>query len=72
MTDQPPQIEQPAKTEQSFPPPSAPLTPAEQAAARKARNQRNIAIALGLVAFIVLVYVVTVLKMGGAVANRPL
>jgi hypothetical protein len=55
-----------------FPPPQKPLTPAEQAAAKAARNKRNIAIALGLVGFIILVYVVTVLKMGGAVANRPL
>ena len=46
MTDQPP------KTEQSFPPPQKPLTPAEQEAARVARNKRNIAIALGLVGFI--------------------
>ena len=61
MTDQP-----------QFPPPQKPLTPAEREAARVARNKRNIAIALGLVGFIILVYVVTVLKMGGAVANRPL
>jgi len=61
LTDQP-----------SFPEPRKPLTPAEQAAARAAQRKRNIAIALGLVGFIILVYVVTVLKMGGAVANRPL
>lgn len=66
MTDQPP------KSEQSYPTPQKPLTPAEQEAARVARNKRNIAIALGLVGFIILVYVVTVLKMGGAVASRPL
>ncbi len=63
MTDQP---------TPSFPEPPRPLTPAEQAAARAAQRKRNIAIALGLVGFIILVYVVTVLKMGGAVANRPL
>lgn len=61
MTDQP-----------QFPEPRKPLTPAEQAAAKAAQRKRNIAIALGLVGFIILVYVVTVLKMGGAVANRPL
>jgi hypothetical protein len=55
-----------------FPPPQKPLTPAELEAAKAARNKRNIAIALGLVGFIILVYVVTVLKMGGAVASRPL
>ncbi len=56
----------------SFPPPQKPLTPAEVEAARVAQRKRNIAIALGLVGFIILVYLVTVLKMGGAVANRPL
>lgn len=55
-----------------FPPPQTPRTPAEQQAAKAAQRKRNIAIALGLVGFIILVYVVTVLKMGGAVANRPL
>lgn len=62
MSDQPP----------SFPEPRKPLTPAEEEAARAAQRKRNIAIALGLVGFIILVYLVTVLKMGGAVANRPL
>ncbi len=64
MTDQP--------NPPSFPAPQKPLTPAERDAARAAQRKRNIAIALGLVGFIILVYVVTVLKMGGAVANRPL
>ncbi|WGM37921.1 hypothetical protein [Caulobacter sp. NIBR1757] len=66
MTDQPPEM--PA----SVPAPQKPMTPAERDAARAAQRKRNIAIALGLVGFIILVYVVTVLKMGGAVANRPL
>ncbi|HRD47475.1 MAG TPA: hypothetical protein PLF78_13445 [Caulobacter sp.] len=38
----------------------------------KARRGRNIALALGLVAFIVLVYGVTLIRMGGYVASRPL
>ena len=35
----------------------------------KQRKRRNIAIALGVVAFIVLVYLVTVLRMAGAAAG---
>jgi hypothetical protein len=42
---------------------------AEQA---KARNMRNIVLALGLVGFVILIFVVTLVKMGGNVANRPL
>lgn len=42
----------------------------ETEAAARARKGRNIAIALGLVAFVVLVYVVTVVRMGASVANR--
>jgi hypothetical protein len=41
-------------------------------AATRARRGRNIAIAIGLVGFVVLVYLVTVLRMGGNVINRPL
>jgi hypothetical protein len=44
------------------------LTPEEQ----KKRNQRNWALAAVLVAFVVLVFVVTVVKLGGNVANRTL
>ena len=62
MTDQPPPPEMPPR-----PPP-----PADPKAFAKARRNRNIAIALGLVGFIVLVYLVTVLRMGGYVAQRPL
>jgi hypothetical protein len=58
--------------QQQFPAPQKPLSPAEREAAKAAQRKRNIAIALGLVGFIILVYVVTVLKMGGAIANRPL
>jgi t-SNARE complex subunit (syntaxin) len=44
----------------------------EDEAARKARRGRNIAIALGLVAFVILVYIVTVVRMGASVIDRPL
>lgn len=36
-------------------------------AAKKARAGRNVAIALGLVAFVVLVFVVTLVRLGGNV-----
>jgi hypothetical protein len=36
----------------------------------KARRGRNIAIALGLVAFVVIVYVVSIVRMGGGVVER--
>jgi hypothetical protein len=36
----------------------------------KARRGRNIAIALGLVAFVVIVYVVSIVRMGGGVLER--
>jgi len=44
------------------------LTPEEE----RKRNQRNWAIAGILLAFVVLVFVVTVVKLGGNVAHRPL
>lgn len=44
----------------------------ESPEAAKARSRRNIAIALSLVAFVILVFLVTVTRMGGSVANRPL
>ena len=37
----------------------------------KARRGRNIAIALGLIVFVVLVFVVTIVKLGASVADRP-
>jgi len=52
--------------------PPAPPPPTDPAAIAKARRGRNIALALGLVAFIVLVYGVTLIRMGGYVASRPL
>ncbi|MDX6807314.1 hypothetical protein [Terrihabitans rhizophilus] len=36
------------------------------------RRQRNIAVALSLLALIVLFYVITIFKLGGAVAQRGL
>jgi hypothetical protein len=41
------------------------LTPEE-----KARNGRNIAIALALVAFVIIVFVTTVIRLGGNVVER--
>jgi hypothetical protein len=37
----------------------------------KARRGRNIALALGLVLFVVLIFVVTIIRLGGNVVNRP-
>jgi hypothetical protein len=37
---------------------------------KKRRNQRNLAIALLIAAFVVIVYLVTILKIGGSVAER--
>ena len=36
----------------------------------KQRDRRNLAIALGLAAFIILVFTVTILRLGGSVAER--
>ena len=52
-------------------PSNLPVAGSDEAAAR-ARRGRNLAIALGLVGFVVLVYLVTVFRMGGNVINRPL
>lgn len=38
----------------------------------KARRGRNIALALGLVLFVILVFIVTVVRLGGNVVARPL
>lgn len=43
------------------------LTPEEE----KKRKQRNAAIALGIAAFIVLIFLVTIFRIGGDIANRP-
>lgn len=42
------------------------LTPEEQ----KQQKRRNLAIALSLAAFIVIVFLVTILRLGGSVAER--
>lgn len=39
---------------------------------QKARRSRNVAIAVGLAVFVVLVYVVSIIKLGSAVLDRPL
>lgn len=44
------------------------LTEAQQ----KARKSRSMAIALALVAFVVIMYVVTLVKLGPGVFDRPL
>jgi hypothetical protein len=44
----------------------------ESEAEQKARRGRNIALAVGLVLFVILVFVVTIVRLGGNVANRPL
>jgi t-SNARE complex subunit (syntaxin) len=38
----------------------------------RARRGRNIALALGLVAFVIIVFVVTIVKLGASVIDRPL
>jgi len=54
----------------SEPETNTPPQPVDRAAFEKARRGRNIALALGLVAFIVIVFVVTVIRMGGSVVER--
>ena len=44
----------------------------EDAATAKARRGRSIAIAVGLVVFVILVYAVTVVRMGANVIGRPI
>lgn len=39
---------------------------------RRARNGRNIALALGLVAFVIIVFAVTIIRLGGNIIDRPL
>ena len=38
--------------------------------AERARKRRSLVMALGLVAFVVLVFVITIVRIGGDVANR--
>jgi hypothetical protein len=42
----------------------------EDSEAAKARRRRNLAIGAGLVAFVILVFVMTIVKLGGHVADR--
>jgi t-SNARE complex subunit (syntaxin) len=44
------------------------LAPNDEAA--RARKGRNIALGLGLIAFVILIFVVTVVRLGGSVAHR--
>jgi hypothetical protein len=37
----------------------------------KARRGRNIALALGLVLFVILIFVVTIVRLGASVTERP-
>jgi hypothetical protein len=37
----------------------------------KARNMRNIVLGLSLIGLVILIFVVTLVKLGGNVANRP-
>lgn len=46
----------------------APLTPAQL----KARRSRNLAIAFTLAALVILFFAMTIVRMGGAVVNRPM
>ena len=43
----------------------------EDDAVARARKGRNIALGLGLVAFVFLIFVVTLVRLGGNVAERP-
>jgi hypothetical protein len=42
----------------------------EEEAFRKARNGRNIAMFVGLLAFVILVFIVTIVHLGGNVASN--
>ncbi|MEO0880173.1 MAG: hypothetical protein AAFY22_10730 [Pseudomonadota bacterium] len=55
-----------AKTDE----PSAPNADVVAGGGDKKRRQRNIAIALMIAGFVLLVYVVTIMRLGGAVAER--
>jgi hypothetical protein len=41
-------------------------------AQKKARRSRSIAIAIALVGFVVVMYIVTIVKMGPAILDRPM
>jgi len=44
----------------------------ESQAATRARRGRNIVLGLGLALFVVLIFVVTIVKLGASVLDRPL
>jgi hypothetical protein len=46
--------------------------PVRDTTEQRARRGRNVALALGLLIFVVLVFLVTVVKLGGNVLQRPL
>ena len=48
------------------------LDPDQVLAEQKARSGRNVALALGLVLFVILVFVVTIVRLGASVLDRPL
>ncbi len=55
-------------------PPLAPVQPRmgpESTEQAKARNMRNIVLGLSLIGLVILIFVVTLVKLGGNVANRP-
>ena len=41
-------------------------------AQKKARRNRSVALAVALVAFVVIMYLVTIVKMGPAILDRPM
>ena len=54
----------------SAPGPDLPTPLPESPEALKARNRRSLAIALALGAFVILVFVVTIVRMGGHVVDK--
>ena len=47
------------------------MTPDEEDRFKRARRGRNIALALGLVLFVILIFVVTIIRLGGNVVTLP-
>ena len=50
--------------------PEAPVDQDTADLERRQRNRRNLSIAIGLGAFVVIVFAVTIIRLGGAVAER--
>ena len=44
----------------------------EDLEARRARQRRNLMLAAALIAFVILVFIVTIVRLGGNVADRPI